>query len=250
MRKIILALLALITIAIIGIIIYAKLFSHTEQRFTGTLQEIVPAKLAGWDVVDVPLADSPGMLNFVKKNLEFDQYVSRRFTKGALSVAIYIAYWEPNKRSPIDAGGHNPDACWVNFGWTRLAREYSVAGTKIRGRELQPYEFGIYQKDSAIVPTIFWHLVNGKSHAYSQNHQGWQSGIAGVVERIPNRIEDLKRLGLNQRREQMYINLSFQNQHLENVLANPDFQDLMNKIDAIGIFEDRKWGDKKNVPEK
>ncbi|MCD8284289.1 MAG: exosortase-associated EpsI family protein [Opitutae bacterium] len=243
MRKIILAISAIIVVVVAAITIYAKWFTDTEQHFTGVLSEIVPAELPGWQVEEVSLAESQGEINQVEKTLRFDQYASRRYKKGGLEITFYAAYWRPGERSPIDAGGHNPDSCWVNFGWTRTQREYSVAGTKVNGREFQPYEFGVYEKEGVQIPVMFWHLLNGKPHSYNDHRDGWKDGIAGVIFRFPKRIEDLRRLGLNQRREQLFIRISFTGQQFDAVLANPDFADFMEKIDGLGIFLDKTWGD-------
>ena len=242
MKKFFFVALAAVFLVVAGIVIYVKFFTVTNAKFTTPLDVVAPAEIPGWKVKDIPLAESQGMLAHVLKTLDFDDYASREYTKGALSITFYAAYWKPGKRSPIDAGGHNPDACWVNFGWTRTAREYSVAGKKFSGRELVPYEFGVYERDGGTIPVFFWHLVNGEPHAYKDHRAGWKDGWAGVLFRLPKRIEDLRRLGLNQRREQLFVRISFPGQKIEDVLANPDFHDFMNKIDATGIFIDKPWG--------
>ena len=241
MRKIIFAIAAFVIVAAIGMIFYVRIFSVVEPQLKTPLKEIVPEKIDGWTVTEQPLAETEGMQQYVSDFLKFDQYVSRIFRKGDLEVVFYTAYWAPGGKTPFDAGGHNPDSCWVNFGWTREARDFAVAGRKINGRELFPYEFGIYTKDETTQPVIFWHLINGVPFRYEEQKQGWKDGLAGAVERANVRIEDFKRFGLNQRREQMFIRISFPNQDMEKVWSNPDFQQLLLSVDRLGIFSDTPW---------
>ena len=241
MRNFILAIALLVVVALLGVIFYVRVFTRADPQFTATLESVVPAKIDGWEVEDIPLAETEGMREYVGKMLKFDQYVSRKFHKGDLTIVFYAAYWEPNGKTPFDAGGHNPDSCWVNFGWNRDARAYSNAGKKLGGRELVPFEFGIYSKDGERQPVIFWHLVNGMPFIYETQETGWREGVAGAVERVSVRMEDFRRLGLNQRREQMFIRISFPNQDFEKVFANPDFRAFMLSLDRLGIFTDEPW---------
>ncbi len=243
MRKILLIVVAVIVVCVAGMVVYAQWFTDTKQRFTASLSKVAPSELPGWEIDEVPLAESQGQLENVEKVLKYDQYVSRKYSKGGLEVTLYAAYWKPGKRSPIDAGGHNPDSCWVNFGWTRTLREYSISGTKIDGRELLPYEYGVYEKDGAEISAMFWHLLNGKPHAYKDHRDGWKDGVAGVIFRLPKRIEDFKRFGLNQRREQLFIRISFNGKDFDKVLENPDFAEFMESIAGLGIFCDSTWSD-------
>ncbi len=243
MRKLLIIVALIIVVCVAGMVVYAQWFTDSKQRFTASLSKVTPSKLPGWTVEEVPLAESQGEMDHVEKILKFDQYVSRKYTKGDLEITLYAAYWKPGKRSPIDAGGHNPDSCWVNFGWTRTLREFSITGTKIGGHELLPYEFGIYEKGGASISVMFWHLLNGKPYAYEDHRAGWADGIAGVIFRLPKRLEDLKRLGLNQRREQLFVRISFNRQNFDKVLENPDFAEFMDKIAGLGIFCDSAWSD-------
>ena len=241
MRKLVLILSGLFVLTCIGLMAYIRIFSVIEPKLTKPIAEIVPEKIDGWIVEEQPLAETEGMRQYVGKLLQFDQYVSRIFRKGELEVVFYTAYWEPGGKTPFDAGGHNPDSCWVNYGWTRDVREYFVSGRAVKGRELLPYEFGIYSKDGTTQPVIFWHLVNGEPFRYENQKLGWRDGLGGAIDRTSVRIEDFKRFGLNQRREQMFIRISFPNQDMEKVWNNPDFQELLLSVDRLGIFKDTPW---------
>ena len=241
MRKIILAVSVVFVVLVCATISYILFFTKAEPKLTAPITAVVPEKIAGWTTQEIPLAETEGMQNYVGKLLQFDQYISRVYKKDGLEIIAYIAYWEPGGKTPFDAGGHNPDSCWVRNGWAREARAYSVGGKKIDGRELLPYESGVYEKDGDRLAVVFWHLVNGKPFIYKTQKLGWREGVAGAIDRIGVRMEDFKRLGLNQRREQMFIRLSFPNQDLEKVWANPDFQAFLLSLTRLGIFEDEPW---------
>ncbi len=241
MRKFILIASALVVLCTFAIVFYVRVFTAAEPKFTQKLDAVVPEKMDGWTIEELPIAETEGMRQYAAKLLQFDQCVSRIFSKGALKIVFYVAYWEPNGKTPFDAGGHNPDSCWVNVGWARLAREYSVAGKTVEGRELLPFEYGVYAKDGTTQPAIFWHLVNGVPFVYEMQVQGWREGIRGAIERTSVRIEDFKRLGLNQRREQMFIRISFPDQKMKDVWVNPDFQQFLLAIAPLGLFKDQPW---------
>lgn len=241
MRKAVLAFSVVVLAIVCAIIVYVVVFTKAEPKLSEPLSKIVPEKIAGWDVENIPLAETEGMQAYVGKLLQFDQYVSRIYRKGSLEIVAYIAYWEPGGKTPFDAGGHNPDSCWVRNGWERESREYSVSGKVVEGRELLPFEMGIYSKSGVRQPVIFWHLVNGTPFIYKSQKIGWREGLAGAIDRVDVRVEDFKRLGFNQRREQMFIRISFPNQKLDEVFANPDFQNWLLSLNRLGIFKDEPW---------
>ena len=106
-----------------------------------------------------------------------------------------------------DAGTHNPDSCWVNAGMVRGERRYSQSG-RVGAHELIPYEYGSYSKDGRTSYVMFWHLVQGVPQHYEEQKEGWRNGLAGRIERLPLIWTDLRRYGLNQKREQLFIRIS------------------------------------------
>jgi hypothetical protein len=231
---------AVLIAAVFALVIHTEFFAERPRAFSGKLEDAVPKSLAGWQVKDVPLADSAaGALN-VEGILNFDQVVQRIFIKDGIQVMVYVAYWEPGKISLVDAGSHNPDSCWVNAGCERTNRAYSVAG-KVGQRELRPYEWGEYRTPAGgTLQAMFWHLVDGRPNRYEEQKVGWRDGIAGRIERAELVYQDIKARGLNQRAEQMFVRLS-SNKTPEELLKDPDARWLLDQLSGLGIFADQPW---------
>jgi hypothetical protein len=80
---------------------------------------------------------------------------------------------------------------------------------------------------------MFWHLVGGRVHGYEQ--YGWRNGLAGVRDRLPNLLRDLRRYGLNLAQEQIFLRIS-SNVPLSRLQADPDFARLLLALEPLGIF--------------
>ena len=207
----------------------------------------VPGGLAGWESYEVPLADSEVLSGLIGNALAFDSYGYRLYRSASSEVTIYVAYWGPGKVSTTDAGVHNPDSCWTNAGWTRAKRLYG-AEFSLGGRALKPVEYGIYERPGEgpatgkmlRMPVVFWHLVGGEVNRYETQWSGYKSGLQGRIDRVPILIEDLKKYGLNQRREQMFVRITT-DKPFEEMLKNRDFVNLLNSLAPLAIFEGATW---------
>jgi hypothetical protein len=225
---------------LLALVLHVEFFAERPRAFSGKLEDAIPRTLAGWQVQDIPLADSAaGALN-IEGVLNYDQVVQRLFAKDGVQVMVYVAYWEPGKISLIDAGSHNPDSCWVNSGCERTNRAYGVAG-KVGKRELRPYEWGEYRTPAgATLQAMFWHLVDGEPNRYEDQQVGWREGVGGRIERSKLVLQDIRTRGLNQRAEQMFVRLS-SNKTPEQLLADPDARWLLDQLGKLGIFQDESW---------
>lgn len=225
-----------------GLALYVELAADRARHFDRKLADIVPATEPGWHVEDLPLAATAGALASVNKVLLFDDSVQRVFTRGDLQVIVYAAYWGPGKVTTLDAGAHNPDSCWVNAGMKRTERKYSQTGD-VAGRELLPFEYGAYGKDGRMQYVMFWHLVQGVPQNYGDQKEGWRNGLVGRLERLPLVIGDIRKYGLNQKREQLFVRISA-NKPLAEIKWDPAFQKLLSDVAAFGVFKDSSWADK------
>lgn len=240
MRRLLL-LFSLLAVAVLAaLIVYIEFFSTRDRAFSGPMSAVVPEHVAGWQSRDIPLAQTDGMLEHVNKVLRFDDFAQRLYGKPGLEVLVYAAYWGPGKVTTADAGTHNPDSCWVNAGWARHDRKYGQS-VSIGGRSLRPYEFGDYSYSGKHQQVIFWHLVQGEPARYESQQTGWRDGLAGRIERLPLVLEDIRRYGLNQKREQVFVRISIAGKSPEEAMRDPDFVRLMHSLEGLGIFTDRVW---------
>lgn len=231
---------ALLLALVASLVVYVELFSAPEPRFTSTLDQVVPRRIPGWQVEDIPLADSVAMNQRIIGILNYDQVVQRLYSKHGTQVMVYVAYWKPGKISLADAGSHNPDSCWVAAGCQRTERTHANAAL-VGERQLRPYEWGEYAPPSGgRLQAMFWHLVNGEPNRYEEQELGWRNGLEGRIERAKLVVKDVRERGLNQRAEQMFVRLS-SNRRPEELLRDPDFARLLNDLARLGIFTDETW---------
>ena len=239
MKKTLLIAGFLFTALLAALIVYVEVFADRTRHFDKPLASVVPDKVEGWEVKDLPLAATEGLLEQVNKVLRFDDSVQRVYRKGDLEVIIYAAYWSPGKVTTADAGTHNPDSCWVAAGMKRSEGLYSQPGMA-SGRELLPYEYGVYSKDRYRTSVMFWHLVQGEPQHYEAQQEGWRNGITGRLERLPLVLSDMKKYGLNQKREQLFIRIS-SNKPIPSLMDDPAFDNLLRSVSGLGIFKDSAW---------
>lgn len=240
MKKIFLILSLLFLAVLGGLIGYIEFFSVPMKSFSTPLAEAVPARLEGWEIQDVPLAQTQGSLEHVNNVLLFDDSVQRLYRKGSLELIVYVAYWTPGKVTTSDAGTHNPDSCWVLAGWTRHEREYSVP-TEAAGKKFLPCEYGVYSYNNRKSYVEFWHLVNGVPNRYESQQTGWRTGIVGRIERFPLVIEDMRKFGINMKREQMFVRISANRPYSE-FRNDPDYINLLTRLEKLGLVQNEGWG--------
>ena len=188
-----------------------------------TLSELVPSTLAGWKIDDMNMAESPGSSARISNFLNFDDALFRVFKKDDTTIGLYIAYWSPGKTSYRWAGMHTPDTCWVQNGWTRTHREYSIPFSH-GDAQCQPAEFGIYEKNGDAQQVHFWHLVGGQAFGYKQ--EGGHNILGALI--------DIKHHGLNLRQEQFFIRLS-SNAPLEALKKMEGFSKILDSLATIGL---------------
>jgi hypothetical protein len=207
--------------------VYFALVPPPEPTLDDLLSDIVPEELNGWKIIDQDMAESPESSERISTFLNFDDALFRIFKKGDAFVGLYIAYWLPGKASYRWAGAHTPDTCWVQNGWTRLDRKYSIPFQN-EETPFQPAEFGIYEKDGSTQNVYFWHLVGGEAFGYEQ--EGGHNIFAALL--------DIKKHGLNLRDEQFFIRLS-SNKKIEELKKIGGFNQILDSLNEIGLAKDQ-----------
>ncbi len=239
MKKFLLGSVIAVVVFLTALILYIEFVSVPVRRFHAKLGEVVPATLDGWEVRDVPLAQTEGMMEQVNKILMFDDAVQRVYRKPGLEVIVYAAYWKPGKVTISDAGTHNPDSCWVLNGWKRSERQHGVA-TESGGRALLPCEAGAYAPRNPTSFVEFWQLVNGEVNDDEDQKTGWRTGFEGRFERLPLALRDMRKYGINMKREQLFLRISA-NRPFAIFRTDPDYARLMRSLEPLGIFADAPW---------
>ena len=223
MKKIILLLGFAILLTALGLRAYFAFVPPPETTLHEALAEIMPSEIPGWKIKDMDMAESPESSVRISNFLKFDDAIFRLFEKGDIFVGLYIAYWSPGKTSYRWAGTHTPDTCWVQSGWTRTDREYSIP-FKHDEVAFEPAEFGIYEKNGRAQNVYFWHLVGGRAFSFKQ--QGGHNIFGALL--------DIKHHGLDLRQEQFFIRLS-SNKSLEELNKIPGFGTILDGLSAIGL---------------
>lgn len=202
----------------------------SPPRPAGFVANLVPPNLTGWTGREVPIAETEELRRAVTEVLQFDQYLSRSYTKGSAVISIYIAYWEPEKVPPRSVGVHTPDTCWIQNGWTCSLRTHRVPLSGPR-HELKPAEAGTYQISHVTQHVVFWHLVGGQTYAYEQSglHDIWAP------------LRDLQAFGLNQKQEQFFIRLSASDPW-ERIWTDPGVRELIGSLEPLLAREPASGG--------
>lgn len=223
MKKTLLVIAFLILAAGLGLRAYFVLIPPPEATLHEQLADIFPNEVKGWQVSDMEMSSSPEATARVSNFLNFDDSLFRIFERGNTVVALYVAYWTPGKASYRWAGAHTPDTCWVQNGWTRLDREYSIPFSS-GSDEFQPAEFGIFEKGGNVQNVYFWHLVGGTAFGYDQ--KGGHNIFGALI--------DIQKHGLNLREEQFFVRLS-SNKTIEELKQIEGFETLLDGLASIGL---------------
>jgi len=214
---------ALLSLILLQLIL--NIFLQEQQTKTLPLSELIPNNIPGWKSKEVPIAQTEELRERVVTFLNFDDHISRSYTRGSDHINIYIAYWLPGKTTPRLVGAHTPDTCWVQNGWTRESRDHNIE-RKLYDIPLKPLEYGTYKKEAVSENVLFWHIVGDRTYTYDQTN----------LHNIYAVFKDIKTFGLRQKREQFFIRIS-SNLSLDELWKDPGFEYLMNSIAELGLYD-------------
>lgn len=198
------------------------------------LSKLLPDSVPGWQVKNLPIADTELLQTTVANVLQYDDTVFREFTRGTVSFGVYISYWYPGKMSYYDVGMHTPDTCWVYNGWQRVSRTSAVNISLNAECRTKPAEIGSFTNERQVLHVAFWHLVGGRVNTYDQ--YSWHDGLRGKMERLPNYFQDFLKFGINQGQEQCFVRIS-SDVPIERLIANPDISSILAGLERLGLFE-------------
>ncbi|GAB5560418.1 MAG: hypothetical protein SynsKO_20650 [Synoicihabitans sp.] len=169
-----------------------------ENRFAGSVRDLLPEPPPGWTMVEKPIADTPEMKEAVGELLNYDDGILVDYLSGGGSrVSAYIAYWRAGKMSSRLVAGHTPDVCWVNNGWKRIFAEQTTQWGG-EGLEIPAAQVRAFEINGQTEHVVFWHLSGGESVSYgTMGSAPWYAIFS-----------DLLKNGLNQNPEQFFFRIS------------------------------------------
>lgn len=209
--------------SVVGFCAYFECVPPPQANLSQRLESLFPENFNQWKIADQDIAESPESSARISDFLNFDDVINRIYQKDSLRIGLYIAYWTPGKASYRWAGAHTPDTCWILNGWTCKLREHSVP-FRLADEQLEPAEFGIYNKDGNDEHVYFWHIVGGRSHTYKQ------MGTPNIF----GAINDIQKHGLSLRKEQFFVRLS-SNKNFEVLKKEPLFTALMKGLTHLDM---------------
>jgi hypothetical protein len=196
------------------------------RYFSGKVEDVVPesSDFRDWEVVELPIADTPEMKRAVAELLNFEQGIYREFKKSGLRISIYLAYWPPGRMSQRSVGGHTPDVCWVGAGWSNLLSDAKSILYNLPGVGQVSLQIRQFKSDTIIEHVVFGHFVRGRPVSYGDaSGPRWHSFITDLVND-----------GLSQREEQFFIRISSNRPVVEMLSSAPARECLARLGDVLG----------------
>jgi hypothetical protein len=192
------------------------------------LASLIPETVPGWKTRDVPLGSTEFLSNEVEKVLNFDEAVSREFSRGGESFGLYVVYWSAGKMPVRLVASHTPDRCWTESGWRCLAMKFKQQET-LDGVPLQPAEWRLFSPPVSGPPVyvLYWHLVDGRTYDFG-----------GRFNSIPDPMrwwKDVFQQAALGNREQYFIRLT-STQPLENLWSDPGFAAVLRSLGHLGLL--------------
>jgi hypothetical protein len=217
-------------------LVFAFLVPDVARTVDGSLEELLPEHIPGWQSTHVPLSQTPEGEERVLNVLDLDDVFSRQYTKGDTEVMVYVAYWFPGSEPYSSVAIHNPDSCWVIAGWDVKERLSGQKG-ELAGCSLKQHEWGIYEKNGLDTYVMFWHLLGGEPNEHIEKMVWTQSGVDSFKRQFYF-IFNMFQMGLDLGRDQLFVRLS-SNKPFEELQDDPNFKRIIDHLRVVGI-EDTK----------
>lgn len=222
MKKLVFPLCALfILTTAVGFQIYSASRPAPEAPPREPLKEVVPSAIPGWTVEDLDLGPTESVVARSHSLLRLDDFVHRVYTGPQGRFSVYIAYWKPGKMPVRLVNQHSPDRCWTEVGWVCTDREWNVM-KEVKGRPIQPGQWGTYELNGFAQETYFWHIVGGKAHWYGGERLNTRTSVSTV-------LKDLMNFGQQNQQEQFFVRIVSQ-QSLDELWDVPAFQQVMETL--------------------
>jgi hypothetical protein len=192
------------------------------------LNNFVQQAPEGWRARDVPLGPNEFLEGQVEKVLNFDEVVHREYSRGAVTFAVYAAYWGPGRMPTRLVASHTPDRCWTENGWTCLEMKFKEANN-VGATALQPAEWRLFRSPAGDnTNVLFWHLVDGRIYDYGSR-----------FTQIPDPVrwwKDAIHQAFRGSGEQYFVRVT-SNVSFAEIWDEPGFQHVMRGLAELGLAE-------------
>jgi hypothetical protein len=221
-------LLLLVTILFAGYVINIVSQGSSKPRDDAVpnLSTMLPGRLPGWSVKDRPVGETEEVRQKMGEILDYDAAINREYSKGLITIEVYVSYWSPGKAHFRAVYGHTPDVCWVQAGWKPTVQDPSyhfILNTEpvLTLKTGQYREFTIGKE---LFRVMFWQLLDGEPFTYGNFSYPPATAI----------FTDILTRGFDQKPEQWFIRISA-NVDFGRLKADRGFQELMRSMVQFGL---------------
>lgn len=195
-----------LVVALLAVAVGAQVIGWSRQREQlrpPDLGALFPRELPGWQVRDVPLAETPDQIKNVEGILQFDGALCRIYRRGNQEISVYVSYWLPGKvpASLIDA--HVPDICWVDNGWS-MTKQPALAPRETGKKTVPVPNCREFESGSQRLQVAFWHVSGHELRA----QVGVAEAALSLRERIARRWVQVCRAIMTAPGEQLFLRVS------------------------------------------
>lgn len=230
-RKLIIG-ISLIAVALAGGgALHQAVFFNPEKSFEGTLAEILPTEVHGWQSYDRPLAETEEQRRNVDAILQYTDALVREYRKGPFRFEVYVAYWAPKTMPVRMVQAHTPDVCWVRGGGWLVDVDAKRSGVplEVEGETLKLAEYRRMvgsRNQSQVAHVYYWHVVG--DHIYITDAMGtWDRW---------DPVKSLFRFGLNQKTEQFFVRISSDVPFVQ-LWDDPGVREIMAVLKDLALHE-------------
>ena len=225
MRKLVIPLSFLTLLSVTGLQLYSTFATASPPSINQPLTELISTDIPGWEMRELPIAETEELKEAVVETLNFDDHLSRIYTKGDTFIYLYIAYWKEGKMPIRLVQAHTPDICWVRNGWDLKSDQTSV-NLNVGSVPLKPAESRIFEKDHQVQYVYYWHVIGRETYT-----------ARAVGNNAPfDIIRALFKFGFHQKAEQFFVRLS-SNVPLDNKWQDIGFKTLQQDMANLCLVQ-------------
>ena len=212
-----------------------KMVETNKEVKTGYLATNIPAEIGSTVSKDIPLAQTEEVLRATENLLALSDFLNREYTlPDGRTFTVYVAYWEPNKTTIINASSHTPDRCWVSNGW-ESSKEHRINGKEIEidGKKLMPAYSREYSIKANATKTFkrkvwFWFVTDGMAYDYKTEDNRFPNPFIWLKNTISESLMGYP--------EMYFIRVDSQ-YDLDELLKNKDFKAIMDKLGQLILYK-------------